>query len=59
MTYVPVREEEKEMHEQINVKKRCCCCWLLLSHVQFFRDPTDCSLPGSSVQEDFPDKNIE
>ena len=28
-----------------------------ISHVQLFCDPMDCSLPGSSVLGDSPDKN--
>ena len=33
------------------------CCPLLLLPSIFPRDPMDCSLPGSSVHEDFPSKS--
>ena len=29
----------------------------MLSHIRLFRDPTDCSLPGSFVHGLFPGKN--
>ena len=35
----------------------CVCVVSCISRVQLFCDPMDCSLPGSSVLGDSPDKN--
>ena len=36
-----------------------CVCACLLSHVQFFCDPMDCSPPGSSVHGTFEARILE
>ena len=46
-------------HRQVNFWKYllCCVCAQLLSHVQLFVTPMDCSPPWSSVHRDSPGQN--